>query len=72
MPLVFVNTARNSQLFAAATSVPDSVADVQLGTLVHVTALFVDSCHWTAGVGEPLAAAEKETVLPMGPDWLRG
>ena len=33
---------------------------------------FVETCHWTVGVGEPDAAALNETGLPNATVWLIG
>jgi hypothetical protein len=60
-----VKTARSSQPFSKPLSVPDvKVVDVAPEMLDHVLPPFVESCHWIVGVGVPLAADVKVSVLP--------
>ncbi len=48
------------------------MVDVAPGILDQVAPLSVLSCHWTAGVGDPLAAAEKLAVCPAMTVWSAG
>jgi hypothetical protein len=63
-PTELVNTARNSQWFSKVLKVSVNVADVAPEMLPHELPAFSENCHCTVGVGVPLAADVKVTVLP--------
>jgi hypothetical protein len=48
------------------------VAPVPPVTGLKLDPPFVETCHWTVGVGEPDAAALNETGLPNATVWLIG
>src|SRR5690242_10973455 len=72
LPTEWVKTARYWLPFREAELVKESVAEVAPAMSVKLLPLSVLTCHWTVGVGLPLAAAVKVTVCPAGTAWLTG
>ena len=66
-----VNTARNSDPDCDGVGEKASVVLVAPGTFANAAPPLVLTCHWTVGVGLPLAAAVKVT-LDAGMFWLTG
>ncbi len=63
-PTPFVNTAWNHLPWSAAVAANVNVVEVAPATSVHGPLLVAPTCHRTASVGEPVAAAEKAAGLP--------
>lgn len=63
-PQELVKTARYLFPFRFLLAMRDSVAPVAPGILLKLTPPLTLTCHCTAGVGEPLAAAVKMTTFP--------
>jgi hypothetical protein len=72
VPQVAVKTARYWLPFCPAAAVKVSVVDMAPGTSPNVAPPLVLTCHCTVGVGIPLAAAVKETLLPAHTVWSEG
>jgi hypothetical protein len=62
VPPTLLNTARTSQPFSNVVSAALSVGDVAPVMLIHTVPPSTDACHWTVGVGVPVAAAVKVAV----------
>jgi hypothetical protein len=62
VPALFVNTARKRLPSSAEPVVNASVVDVAPPMSANADAPGAATCHWTAGVGVPLAAALKLAV----------
>ncbi|MFX4489874.1 hypothetical protein ABTA82_19690, partial [Acinetobacter baumannii] len=63
---LLVKTARYRLPFCAdVTENSASVVVVAPETLVKLSPPSVDTCHWTVGVGEPVAAAVKVAPVPV-------
>jgi hypothetical protein len=71
-PTELVNTARSSQPFTKGVGTPLMLGDVTPGASIQVVPPSADTCHWTVGVGAPLAAAVNVTVPPWLTVWLIG
>jgi hypothetical protein len=73
VPPALVKTALTSQPFTKPLSGPTvSGVDVAPDRLDHVVPPLNEYCHWTVGVGAPLAPAVNVRVPPDGADWLVG
>jgi hypothetical protein len=62
LPPMLLNRARTSHWFSKAVRTALSVGDVAPLMLIHVVPPSTDACHWTVGVGLPVAAAVKVAV----------
>ncbi len=71
-PCEFVKTARNLLPVSIAVVVKFNVVEVAPATLVKVVPPLVLTCHWTVGVGFPLAVAVNVAVCPDVALWLVG
>jgi hypothetical protein len=63
-PALFVKTARYSLPESPRAAVNEYVVDVAPLISLQVEPLFVLTCHFTVGDGEPLAEAENDAVAP--------
>ncbi len=71
-PCEFVNTARYLLPVWAAVVTKLSVVEVAPATFVKVVPPLVLTCHWTVGVGLPLAATVNVAVFPALTLWFVG
>ena len=71
-PWLLVKTARNCQPFCDATVLKVRVVLVAPAMFAKVAPPLLESCHWTVGVGLPVAAAVKLTLWPAVTVWSVG
>jgi hypothetical protein len=64
IPATLVNTAWYLFPFCPAVVANVSVVEIAPATLLNVAPPEALTCHWTVGIGLPLAAAVKLTLLP--------